>query len=125
MSPIVEDKEILNMVRHHHEHYDGTGYPDGLAGEQIPPGAKILAVAEAYTDIAGDQVKSEVLSQDASILALADAYDAMTSSRSYRSAMSQEEALEEIRRGIGTQFDPVVADAFLKIPAVDILQEET
>ena len=38
------------MVRHHHEHYDGAGYPDGLSGEQIPPGAKILAVAEAYLD---------------------------------------------------------------------------
>jgi putative two-component system response regulator len=86
--PIVEDKEILRIVRHHHEYYDGSGYPDGLSGEEIPLGARILAVA--------------------------DSYDAMTSERPYRKAMSVETARAEIKRGKNTQFDPEVAEAFLR-----------
>ncbi len=124
LSPIVEDKEILKMVRHHHEHYDGTGYPNGISGEQIPLGARILAVADVYTSMPHGQIKGETLTQNASILAVADAFDAMTSSRSYRAALSVEQALEEIRRGIGTQFDPVVANAFLKMPVTDIVPAE-
>jgi putative nucleotidyltransferase with HDIG domain len=88
LTPIVEDEEILKAVRHHHERYNGKGYPDGLSGEQIPLGARILAVA--------------------------DAYDAMTSERPYRKAMSDETACTEIERGKGTQFDTEVADAFLR-----------
>jgi len=88
LAPIVEDEEILKVVRHHHERYHGTGYPNGLKYEQIPLGARILAVA--------------------------DAYDAMTSKRPYREAMSDETACAEIKRGKLTQFDPEVADAFLK-----------
>jgi len=89
LSPIVDDEEILNMVRHHHERYNGIGYPDGLSGEQIPLGARILAVA--------------------------DAFDAMTSERPYREAMSAEEACAEIERGKGTHFNPEVVEAFLRI----------
>jgi len=88
LDPIVDDEEILMMVRHHHERYDGTGYPDRLSGEQIPLGATILAVA--------------------------DSYDAMTSERPYRKAMSAETACIEIERGQGSQFAPAVADAFLR-----------
>ncbi len=88
LTPIVEDEEILRMVRHHHERYDGGGYPDGLSGEQIPLGARIIAVA--------------------------DTYDAMTSKRPYREAMSIEATYAEIERSKGTQFDPIVADAFLR-----------
>ncbi len=88
LTPIVEDEEILKAVRHHHERYDGMGYPDGLRGEQIPLGARILAVA--------------------------DTFDAMTSERPYRAAMSDEAACAEIERCKGTQFDPEVADAFLR-----------
>ncbi len=88
LTPIVEDEEMLKVVRHHHERYDGTGYPDRLKYEQIPLGARILAVA--------------------------DSYDAMTSERPYRKAMSAEAACAEIERGKRTQFDPEVADAFLK-----------
>jgi len=76
------------MVRHHHERFDGTGYPDGLSGEVIPRGARILAVA--------------------------DAYDAMIRERPYRKAMSFEKACAEIERCSGRQFAPEVADAFLK-----------
>ena len=89
LNPVVDDEEILKMVRHHHERYDGTGYPDGLSGEQIPLGARVLAVS--------------------------DAYDAMTSERPYQTAMSAEAACAEIEHGKGTQFDPEVVDAFLRI----------
>lgn len=89
LTPIVEDEEILKMVRYHHERYDGTGYPDGLSGKQIPLGARILAVA--------------------------DSYDAMTSERPYREAMNTETACIEIKCGEGTEFDSEVAEAFLRI----------
>ncbi len=76
-----------NLVRYHHEHFNGRGYPDGKKGEEIPLGARILAVA--------------------------DAYDAMISDRPYRPAMSKEKAIAELRAGSGTQFDPRVVEAFL------------
>jgi putative nucleotidyltransferase with HDIG domain len=85
--PIVDDSQIIDSIIHHHERFDGTGYPDKLAGEKIPQGARILAVA--------------------------DAYDAMTSGRPYRKMMSRENACQEIIRNKGTQFDPVIADALL------------
>ncbi|MBA7665505.1 Cyclic di-GMP phosphodiesterase [subsurface metagenome] len=89
LNPIVEDEEILKAVRHHHERYDGLGYPDGLKGEQIPQLARIIAVA--------------------------DTFDAMTSERPYRKAMSKEAACAEVERCRGTQFDPEAADAFLEV----------
>jgi putative nucleotidyltransferase with HDIG domain len=78
------------IVHHHHERFDGSGYPDGLAGEDIPLGARIFA--------------------------LADALDAMTSDRPYRRAMSLEDAITEIERCSGKQFDPAIVSAFLRIP---------
>jgi len=80
-------KNCLAAVQYHHERYDGTGYPAGLQGDNIPLDARVLAIA--------------------------DSYDAMISPRPYRSALSVEEAIEEVRRGAGTQFDPKVVDAFL------------
>jgi HD-GYP domain-containing protein (c-di-GMP phosphodiesterase class II) len=77
---------IVPLVRSHHEKVDGSGYPDGLRGDQIPLGARILAVA--------------------------DAFSAMTSDRPYRQAVSKGMALEELRRNAGTQFDPIVIQAF-------------
>lgn len=79
-------REILPAVRHHHERWDGQGYPDGLAGAKIPP--------------------------DAAILMVADAFDAMTTSRPYRSALPLGEALRRMREGQGTQFDPRAVVAF-------------
>lgn len=75
------------IIRHHHERWDGRGYPDGLAGDAIPIGARIIAVA--------------------------DVYDAMTSDRPYRRALSHEVAIGELMRGSGTRFDARVVDAFL------------
>jgi putative nucleotidyltransferase with HDIG domain len=82
-------RPIVPIIRHHHERWDGRGYPDGLAGDEIP----LLAA----------------------IVGLADAWDAMTTERPYAPAMSPEEALEEIRRGRGGQFAPAVADAMLRV----------
>jgi len=83
----LKEPAIERMVRHHHEFFDGHGYPDGLKGEQIPLGARIIAVAEAF--------------------------DAIVSDRRYKSARSFEDAVAEIRRCSGTQFDPKVVAAFL------------
>ena len=83
----------LAILKNHHERYDGSGYPDSLAGENIPFVARIVSVA--------------------------DAFDAMTTDRSYRKAMSLQEALAEIKKQKGTQFDPHCADVFL-----DIVKEE-
>jgi putative nucleotidyltransferase with HDIG domain len=80
-------RESVPLIRHHHERWDGRGYPDGLAGEQIPLGAAVLG--------------------------LADAWDAMTIERPYQRALTFEEALAEVRGGRGTQFAPTVVDAFL------------
>lgn len=82
---------IAEYILFHHEHWDGSGYPRGLKGEEIPLLCRILAVA--------------------------DAYDAMISDRSYRKALSEKEAIDEIRRNAGTQFDPKVSDVFSKIIA--------
>ena len=76
------------MVRHHHEHYDGTGYPQGIRGEKIPLGARILAVA--------------------------DAFEAMTSHRPYRRAMHRARATGILKRGMGKQWDARVVKAFLR-----------
>jgi two-component system, cell cycle response regulator len=77
---------VADMVRASHERFDGGGYPDGLAGEAIPLGARIVAVC--------------------------DSYDAMVTTRPYRDALSVEEALAELRRCAGSQFDPAVVAAF-------------
>jgi HD-GYP domain-containing protein (c-di-GMP phosphodiesterase class II) len=78
------------VVRHHHERYDGKGYPNGVAGEQIPLGARLFS--------------------------LADTLDAMTSDRVYRKATGLREVYAEVSRERGTQFDPQIADLFLKTP---------
>ena len=83
-------------VRHHHERYDGKGYPDGLKGDDIPLIARVVTVA--------------------------DAFDAMTSDRPYRSKRPLPTAMDEILRGSGTQFDPRAADAFSTIPLARLEQ---
>jgi len=78
---------IESIVRHHHEHFDGTGYPDGLCGQEISLGARIVAVA--------------------------DAFDAMNTIRTYRPALSLKQAMAEMWRCRGSQFDPEIVDALL------------
>ncbi len=77
------------IIRHHHERWDGRGYPDGLKGEEIPFLSRVLSVA--------------------------DVYDALTSDRSYRKKMSEEQAIKIIRENAGSQFDPHIAEAFLEL----------
>jgi len=89
LSSIRQFEEIVPAIRHHHERYDGRGYPDGLRGEEIPLMARIIAVA--------------------------DAFDAMLSERPYRGALSLNSAAKEFQRNKGTQFDPQIADILLKI----------
>ena len=79
---------VQSLVYYHHERFDGGGYPDGIAGEAIPLGARIIAVA--------------------------DAFDAMTSDRPYRRSLSQDVAVDRLAAGSGTQWDPRVVDAFLE-----------
>jgi putative nucleotidyltransferase with HDIG domain len=95
LEPIPAYADVIPIVLHHHEWYDGTGYPDGLAGEAIRLGARIFAVA--------------------------DVYDALRSDRPYRPGLEQERVIELIRQGAGRQFDPKVVEAFLKVMA----QEES
>ena len=83
---VMDLANCLPTILHHHEHYDGSGYPAGLKGEQIPLEARVLSVA--------------------------DAYDAMTSPRPYREQLSMDEAIKELRRCAGTQFDPEIVELF-------------
>ena len=80
---------LVSIVRHHHENWDGTGYPDGLAGIAIPLGARVLAII--------------------------DCDDALTSHRPYRRALSPERAVEMIRERCGTMYDPAIVRAFLSV----------
>jgi len=82
-------RSVADIIRHHHEQFDGTGYPDGLAGEQIPLEARVISAA--------------------------DTFDAVTSSRPYRAAMSVEEATAELRRVSGSQLDPRCVQALLEV----------
>lgn len=89
LEPIPQFKRVIQMIRNHHEFYDGSGYPDGLTGKNIPAGARILTVC--------------------------DAFDAMTSDRPYRPALDRDKAFMLIARAVGTQFDPTFARIFFKI----------
>jgi len=89
LEPLAFLDEVVILIRQHHERYDGTGYPNGLRGEEIKLGARIIAVA--------------------------DAFDAMTSERPYRKAYSKEYTISKLKETSGTQFDPQVVKAFLEV----------
>jgi len=88
LEPIPQFKGVVSVVRHHHEFFDGTGYPDGLIGKKIPAGARILTIC--------------------------DAFDAMTSNRPYRDSLPQERAYNILKRNAGVQFDPDILKVFYK-----------
>ena len=88
VKPVKSLKRILPWISHHHERWDGNGYPDKLKGKSIPLAARVIA--------------------------LADAYDAMTTDRPYRQALPTDQACQELKRGAGTQFDPILVEVFLK-----------
>ncbi len=81
-------ENISKYCLHHHERYDGTGYPNGLSKEEIPLQSRIIS--------------------------LADAYDAMVSERTYKDSLTTKEAIEEIKRNMGTQFDPEIAKIYIE-----------
>jgi len=87
--PIKELKYIIPIIRHHHERWNGTGYPDGLSGNMIPIGARILNVA--------------------------DSFEAMRSDRPYKRGLTIEEAEQEIIKYSGIQFDPQIVNALVKV----------
>jgi len=87
--PLNLSANILSYIQHHHERFDGTGYPDGLAGEQIPLGARIIAIS--------------------------DSYDSMTSDRPYRKPLSNGDAKNELMKNAGKQFDPNLVSLFLDV----------
>ncbi len=89
VAPLASQRELVAIVRNHHERYDGNGYPDGLAGKAIPLGARIVAVC--------------------------DAFDAMTNQRPYRQAMPFPRAVSILNAGRGRQWDPALVDAFVAI----------
>ena len=82
-------RDIAPIIRHHHEAWDGSGYPDKISGRDIPLGARIVAVCTAY--------------------------DSMVHARAYRARMTEERAIQEVRAGAGTKYDPAVIDVFLRV----------
>lgn len=97
---IEELREVAFIIRHHHERYDGKGYPDGLQGEQIPLFSRILSII--------------------------DSYEAMVSDRVYRRAMPHQAAMEELHKNTGTQFDAELVHIFEKIsPSFDLIRKKT
>ena len=90
VATVTQLRDVVPLIRHHHENWDGTGYPDGLKGETIPLGSRIIMFA--------------------------DTIDAMTTDRPYRAALDATAVRKELLRFRSTQFDPAICDALLKSP---------
>ena len=97
LQPVSFLARVGTYVQHHHEHYDGSGYPAGIAGKDIPQAARIIHIA--------------------------DAYDAMTTTRTYRAGLTHEEAIKRIRNCAGQQFDPEIVECFLELDNAGIIAE--
>ena len=94
LEPIAAYADVIPIVLHHHENFNGEGYPEGLAGKDISLGGRIFAVA--------------------------DSFDALTSDRPYRQALNREHAIEVIKQGCGSQYDPDIVRAFFEVIAPGI-----
>jgi response regulator RpfG family c-di-GMP phosphodiesterase len=94
LKPIIRSRAVLGAIRGHHERLDGSGYPDGLRGEQVPLLARMIAIP--------------------------DCFDALTTSRAYRAALTTENALEVLRAGAGAHFDSTFVEAFLRVVTEDL-----
>jgi HD-GYP domain-containing protein (c-di-GMP phosphodiesterase class II) len=99
LEPIAAYAEVVPMVLHHHENFNGEGYPNGLAGKAISLGGRIFAVA--------------------------DSFDALTSNRPYRRALKREHAIKMIKERCGSQYDPDIVQAFLEVIAQELKEGET
>ena len=98
LKPIKQLESVIQVLRHHHESFDGNGYPDGLKGQEIPLLARVLC--------------------------LADSFDAMTAARPYKAALSKEAAALQLKRKAGQQFDPDLVQVFLEILKIDVPAQE-
>jgi putative nucleotidyltransferase with HDIG domain len=98
LEPIAAYADVVPVVLHHHENFNGEGYPDGLAGKAISFGGRIFAVA--------------------------DTFDALTSDRPYRQALNREHAIEMIKQGRGSRYDPDIVQAFLEVMAQERVEGE-
>jgi len=99
LAPLEFLRDAVPLVLFHHERYGGGGYPSGISGEAIPLGARIIAVA--------------------------DSFNAMISDRPYREALSVEAAIRELRENSGSQFDPVVAEVFIRLVSDDVVAQQS
>jgi diguanylate cyclase (GGDEF)-like protein/putative nucleotidyltransferase with HDIG domain len=98
LEPLRSIQNIQKIVRHHHERWDGSGYPDGLKADAIPLASRMIGIA--------------------------DAYDTMVTERTYKRSRNRQEAYEELRRCAGAQFDPRLVDAFLDVMGAEVIAEE-
>ena len=89
IEPIAKLRELIPNIMHHHERFDGKGYPDGLEGERIPLFARIICIA--------------------------DSFDAMTTDRPYRRGLTLEQAIYELKKNASKQFDPILVETFIKM----------
>jgi HD-GYP domain-containing protein (c-di-GMP phosphodiesterase class II) len=96
LNPLSSLHKVGLYVRHHHEHFDGSGYPDGLKGDEIPLASRIIL--------------------------LVDAFDAMTTKRPYREALSKAEALSQISEKTGKQFDPHLVELFYQLDSEGVIE---
>jgi len=98
LRPITFLQPVIPMILHHHENYDGTGYPSGLSGDEIPFAARLLRIV--------------------------DSFDAMKTNRPYRKPLTPEEIIAEMKKGSGSLYDPYLLEVFLRLMRKDILEEE-
>jgi len=124
LAPLTHLGDVVSMVRSHHERWDGTGYPEGLRGEEIPVGGRVIAAAEVFDALTTSRPYQDKMTPEQAIERLADlsgtvldpkVFDALTTSRPYQDKMTPEQAIERLADLSGTVLDPKVFDALTRI----------